>query len=855
MPILFAVTLFLSALLLFMVQPMVGRMILPLLGGSPAAWNTCMVFFQFVLLLGYLYAHKLTARLRPVQQVYVHIAVIGLAIAAMALAAVMSTHGSPIAIVKSLAPQNTAYPMFGVLALLSVAIGLPFFAVSTSAPLLQRWFVNTGHPAGKDPYFLYAASNAGSLLSLFLYPMVAEPKLTLKDQAWLFAGGFVGLGLLAIVCGWAVLGAGKRGAVAEEQLTSAPPPSTGRIVKWIAYAFVPSSLMLGVTFYMTTDIASIPLLWVIPLAIYLLTFIIAFMRTPAWVRVLLGNVAPVVTLLLLFVIITLQPLGGPFYLIALHLAAFFFLALMCHLELAHDRPPPQYLTNYFLWISVGGVLGGIFNALLAPVLFSYAYEYTITLCLGCLLVPKFGSETPRTGPDRRRLLDFLIPLIMLVAVANLTAASDSETLANICEWVSSKITSAMQALGVGVAIEPPKVRDGILWALPLIICFFFIDRPLRFGLCVAAVVFVGEFRRANFDTHSVRSFFGILRIQELRGGEKLYLRSLVHGTTLHGKQAFDPWPLADDLRDPLGALVGPVLTHSFDWHSEPITYYSRKGPVGHLFEVTRMRHKPAKVAMVGLGTGSVSCYADPDLDLTFYEIDPTVKRLVADTDDFFTYVGDARRRGARVDIVVGDARLKLEEDTRTKYDMLLIDAFSSDSIPVHLLTKEAMQLYFDRLTPNGLLALHISNKYVKLDVVVARLAAELGATAYEFNDNWEDRDGRRDEDGRPLGQYCLHGKTQSTWVVLAKDPKLLDVFRDERFTTSYRYMNPPMIKDALGNDVPKPPPINEWKLMTARPGVKPWTDDYADVLMVMMLPQVQKLRHMFGLPTLEELRK
>ncbi len=872
MPILFSLTLFVSALLLFMVQPMIGRMILPTLGGSPAAWNTCMVFFQMMLLLGYLYAHKLSARLTVRKQVLVHVGVLAAAVAAFALAVLLGDRNSPIHIQKSLVPQDSSYPMFGVMAMLVVAIGVPFFAVSASAPLLTRWFSKTTHPAARDPYFLYATSNAGSLLSLLTYPILTEPSLSLVEQAWLFAGGFAVLALLAFICGRTAVAHLRPDATDNQTLAPAAPPTKLRIAKWIALAFVPSSLMLGVTFYMTTDIASIPLLWVIPLALYLLTFIIAFLRLPSWFRVVLGNIAPVVTLLLLYIIITQETLENPFLLIGLHLLAFFLLALMCHSELAYDRPPPQYLTNFFLWISVGGVLGGIFNALLAPLLFPLAYEYTIALTLGCMLVPKLNVEP--LSPKKAKqawMLDYAIPAAMLVIVTWLAAVAGTDTMWEIANWILNKFNWLLRNCGVNrIVLNQWKIIYGINWAVPLICCFFFIDRPLRFGLCVAAIVLVGEFKRSNQEFHTERSFFGILKIRnESDEDHDLRSRSLVHGTTLHGRQGMRAWPELQRIREPLSALIGPALVYSYDWPSEPLTYYHQTGAVGQLFQVTRERHPKANVAMVGLGTGSAACYADKDCALTFFEIDPTVKGLVADRkrdaawqarrqrnttfdtlrDPFFSYVIDAEERGADVKFVMGDARIKLESMPDARYDLLLVDAFSSDSIPVHLLTKEALELYFNRLTPDGLLALHISNKFVRLDLVVAKLAEALGATAYVYNDSFVDDDKRADH------QFAPPGKTPSHWVVLAKDPKLLEVFNEPRFTLQYRYVEP-LVLNGEGKLVPRADsdPV-VWEKMKAHPKMKVWTDDFADVMQVMMLPEVQKARGWFGLTTLDDLEK
>ena len=421
MPLLFAATLFISASLLFMVQPMVGKMVLPLLGGSPAVWNACMAFFQALLLLGYLYAHHVAGKYEPRKQWVVHLVILGLPFAAFMIAVIIGARHSPIAIAESLAPTGESSPIVSVLAILTVAIAIPFFVVSTSAPLLQKWFAYTGHPSARDPYFLYSASNLGSMISLLGYPLFIEPNLSIVGQAWLFAVGFGILAIMIFFCGQAAANpigvpppAQQRGNKQNRKdrqptqqpnqpapalpPTNEPPPSWPRKLKWIALAFVPSSLMLGVTFHMSTDIASIPLLWVIPLTLYLITFIIAFGRMPDWFRVVIGNLAPVMILLLIFVLISgVDPGFG--IKILLHIATFFAVALMCHYELARDRPSSKYLTEFFLLMSVGGMLGGIFNSLVAPLVFPHAYEYPIVLILGGP-----GYPVDRKQPTRRNLM-------------------------------------------------------------------------------------------------------------------------------------------------------------------------------------------------------------------------------------------------------------------------------------------------------------------------------------------------------------------------------------------------------------------------------------------------------------------
>lgn len=935
MPVLFAATLFVSATLLFMVQPMVAKMILPLLGGSPAAWNTCMVFFQGLLLFGYLYAHRVTTHYESKRQITIHLGVLGVVFAWLVASAMLSPNGSPVAVFKTLAPQGQSYPMFGVLLLLTVAIGLPFLIISTSAPLLQKWFTYTGHPSATDPYFLYAASNAGSLISLLGYPLIIEPSLTLAEQAWLWAIGFGVLTVLVYFCGRAVnhpvrppmpLGKGKQKSTATTEKAVPPPPPLplARKLRWLGLAFVPSSLMLGVTFHMTTDIASVPLLWVIPLALYLLTFIIAFARTPTWFRPVLENLSPVLTLLLIFVMVSgVSKREGftQFLSLTIHIVVYFFTALLMHSELARARPQDvRYLTQYFLWMSLGGVLGGIFNALIAPVMFTQPIEYPIAIVIGCLLIPAasdWGREIPPTAPapapeqpttDYGRyasyIWDITIPLAMVGLIYWLTSITREEWFQQGCYWVSEKIRGALDYCGITLSIGWDTISMLAVYALPCMLCFFFIDRPIRFGLCVAAVLTVCLYRTSRLEDVEVadRSFFGILRIEKddsgrypffyvptqspradlpaaaacfgstiyatplthagvdplpLQGYATLeHFHKLSHGTTLHGMQASnrfgmrqpysDPRPLdlrgrptarewsaeavlRDDLRllmatDPWNAVMLAGAQTSWDARQEPLTYYHRTGPVGEIFRRMRQKNPKGDVAMVGLGTGSVACYALSGQKMTFYEIDPTVIKLV-EKPDHFTYIDDAKRRGATIELVLGDARLMLENQTDRKYDLLLVDAFSSDSIPVHLLTREAIDLYKDRLAPGGLLALHISNRYIMLEPVVARLAEDAKLKARVWNDRTE---------------ATYPGKTSSSWIVLANTEEDLGeeihgIAADLRF-------------GAVAGVWPYWELNHNWRQLHVLPEVEAWTDDYSDVMRVMTFDEIRSMRRFFGLP-------
>ncbi|MBP3956558.1 spermidine synthase [Gemmata sp. G18] len=910
MPLLFAVTMFVSASLLFMVQPMVAKAVLPLLGGSPAVWNGCMVFFQALLLLGYLYADRLTRRTSTSEQWAIHLVVLALPVIAFVLAALFSSKHTPIAVIEALAPNEGSSPIVSVLAILTVAIGIPFFVCSTTATLLQKWFTYTGHPSARDPYFLYAASNFGSLISLLGYPFFIEPYMAQGAQTWFWAVGFIALAGLIALCGKAAanpLGVPPTAKIVEKpaapvtaRAAGEPPPSWARMAKWTALAFVPSSLMLGVTFHMTTDIASIPLLWVGPLALYLVTFIIAFSRVPAWFRILIGNLAPVMILLLVFLLISGVNPGVGLSLL-LHLLTFFAAALMCHYELARDRPSPQHLTTYFLVMSFGGVLGGIFNSLLAPILFTDDYEYKLVLIVSCLMVPRLAAEeegdpnysTRRTG----LILDIVIPGLVALAFWQLQKAGGFQTYVN-----------AVRGLARSLEISDNTIHVIFSFALPVMVCFFFVDRPLRFALCVGAILGISVARENNRDVvRTERSFFGILKIDKeetyfessfkdpdgkpIYGGGFEYLR-LVHGTTLHGTQAKKLSNRPKDLLfmstlDPWNNIAVTGTLTNFNMREEPLTYYHRTGPVGAIFSELRTRKGGADarshVAMVGLGTGSVSCYAVKGQKLTFYEIDPAVKRLVADTDEYFTYVTDARTRGAELDFRLGDARLKLKEDVDRKYSLLLVDAFSSDSIPVHLLTTEAVQLYLDRLTDDGILALHISNKYVKLEPVVAAIAEKHNLVARVWAD---------DAEGRP-------GKTGSSWVVLArKTEDLGDRIGSPLAELVDTYGSGAQLVRVLRVIYPELGPILDrsplkqqdvvleyldkrtdaqsqqyaalvrkhtafattmtvlqeetgfgFRSVELNPDVPAWTDDFADVMRVMMIPELQAVRKFFGLKT------
>lgn len=755
LPTLFATTLFVGATLLFLVQPLVGKLLLPLVGGTPGVWNTCMVFFQIALLGGYLYAHRSVARFGVRRQAALHLGVLALVLIAFKVSLVATN--SPVPVADQLLPSDQDYPIFGVVALLAVAVGVPFFVLSTTSPLLQRWFAATGHPSAKDPYFLYAASNAGSLLGLLAYPLLIEPRFTLATQQSGWAAGVVVYLMFVTTCAIVVLRTSRpavEGMPVEAPKTTIP---SRRIWRWVGLSALPSSLLLGVTTHVTTHLAPVPLLWVVPLALYLLSFILVFAHWPDGLHRFVGRLTP---LLLVPVVLTLL-MGAtePMVLIGgVHMLAFFGVCLVCHGELAKDRPPTEHLTRFYFWMSVGGVVGGTMNALIGPVLFKQIgmVEYPLALALAALVRPRHED-----GHDRLRLRDG-------VWLAGLFAASLALVL-TIPKYVA--LPAEINSPG---AVDAWLTRSALMFGLPVLLAYVLMRKPARYALALAAVMLAAAFDPgANGDTlHKERNFFGVLRVTKSPDGK--YIR-LVHGTAVFGQQR------ADEPDPP-----------------RPMRGYHEDGPVGHLFE-SIPPHKVKEVAVVGLGTGAAAAYAKPGQKWVFYEIDPSVARI-AGNPAYFRFLSSCKAAG--VEVVLGDARRKLMQADDAKFDLILLDAFSSDSIPVHLLTREAIQLYMKKLAPGGVLALHVSNDHLDLPPLVARLAADHNP---------------------PLAVRACHdiatelevadGKTDSRWMVLARTEAVLEPLEP----------------------VPAPRPRGgktlDWKPVPATDGPV-WRDDFANLLKV-----------------------
>jgi spermidine synthase len=753
---------------------MVGKMILPLLGGTPAVWSTCMVFFQAALLGGYAYAHATTAWLGIRRQTILHLALLAVPLAVL-----------PLGVDAGRLPGGEANPVLGVLVLLSLSVGLPFFVVSATAPLLQQWFSHTGHRAARDPYFLYAASNLGSMLALLSYPVVIEPRLKLRDAGWLaqtrlWTLGYLLLAVLIVLCAVAVRRSATRTAAApdaggmapasppsaEAAAWSEPAPTIGQRLYWVALAFAPSSLLLGVTTYVTTDIAALPLLWVLPLAIYLLSFIIAFGGWRAALhRVVRAATLPLVLLVMFFMISHYQPRS--WVTVLWHFLLLFVVSLACHGELAISRPSPRHLTEFYLLMSVGGVLGGLANALVAPLVFNSLLEYPLAMALACVLV--VGARPQQTGV-RARLLSVALPLgVILLALVlyseSLSLQVDPAFLIRVFDPGSHLVTTW---------INPTErlVNKLLTFGVPLLACVLLRRRPLALGAALAGVLVVAGFvdARNSEEIRRARSFFGVLRVT--RDRDVKGYTELRHGTTLHGRQANDPTR-----------------------QGEPLSYYHREGPIGHLFAELQRRSTSLRIAVIGLGTGTLAAYARPGEAITFYEIDRLV-RDIAFNRAYFTYTTDATARGVSQRVELGDARVRLERVKRERpgerYDLIVVDAFSSDAIPVHLLTREALQLYLDMLAPRGVLVLHISNRYLDLEPVVANLAEDAGLGGRLLGDDESEE---------------VAGANRSTWVVLAPTAEALGgLAKDERWSA-----------EGLEPD----------------PHVGVWTDDFHNLLSVL----------------------
>ncbi len=782
---LFTFAIFVSAALLFAVQPMVGKMVLPTLGGSPSVWNTCMVFFQAVLLLGYFYAY-LVRKLPVKGQIVLHSLIL---LAAGVLLPISKLPVSSEELGNTLQEGGLQLSLWLCVYLAKMAGG-PFFVLSSTAPLLQSWFSRTDHQSAKDPYFLYVASNAGSVLGLIAYPFVIEPLLGVSRQGQWWSVGYGVLALLLIGAGaacWKRLRANSPHPVTAEAAPTATAPTMRDRLLWVLLAAVPSSLSLGCTQYMSTDIAAVPLLWVLPLLLYLVSFIIAFGKNPK--LMVWAKLAPIAALLVAIPIVTYAK-TPTIPIVGIHLGALLILATVCHGRLASMRPGAAYLTEFYLWMSIGGLLGGIFNSLIAPVIFPAVLEYQLAIVAAVLLRPRPAPSANGVAISRGQVM--VVPESTSIAntgsgvsLATGTSRADELALRRLIFDLACVLAIGGYLYGINTYLNSTKTKydptsvQMLQAGIPAVACILMLLGTSRFGegtrrfaLSLGAMLLAGFaqmiFAGGNL-LHIERTFFGVHRVFTDRQNA---WHTLLHGTTKHGVQA---------------VYKGAPLM--------PTTYYHPTGPIGQILQEDKLESRFKHIAAIGLGAGSIAAYNENGCEMTFYEIDPAVV-AIAQHKDFFTFLQPENVRGT-INFSVGDGRLNMNQAKDGQYGLIILDAFSSDAIPVHLLTREAIELYLSKLQPDGIIAMHISNLYFDLEPVVRRLASEAGCVSYIRHDT-------------VVGKAQTEtAKAPSVWVVMARTREALG---------------------PLGYDA-------RWVKMNSRPTDPLWTDDYANVLGVMTLWQ------------------
>ena len=712
---LFLATIITGSFLLFLTQPMIARMALPRVGGAPSVWNSAMLVYQLLLLGGYAYAHYLS-RLRPRVQVGIHVVLFGLA-----------SLWLPIGLLETLPPVE-AQPAFWVPWFLLSSIGPLFFIVSAQAPLMQRWYAL--ETSRGDPYPLYAASNLGSFAGLLSYPLIVEPLMTLQQQSWLWTGVYALLVLLVALCAMTV----PAEAVEKLPEETAAAPTTRRILRWVALAAVPSGLMLSTTTHLTTDIVAMPLLWALPLGLYLLSFVVAFAER--------RKLADFITVLAPLVILVAGGLAfssgtqNPFFSATLGLFLLFVVAVALHAELFRLRPAVGHLTRFYLAMSFGGMLGGLFCAIVAPLLFDWAYEHPLLVLAAALLVPQYELVP---WPARwARVLSIAVPALALI--------------------VSFASERGLLGFSQGVTMA-----GSILVSLLALAC---LGRRWPFAVSLAALMLSyggwSTIERSGTGDRT-RSYFGIYEVSRRYDGTA---QVLTHGTTLHGIQN----------------LVEGLET-------VPTSYYARRSGVGlALGNANALFGARPRIGIVGLGSGTLSCYARPGQSWTFFEIDPAMVQVARNR---FTFL---ELCAPQVRIVLGDARLSLQRQPANSIDILAVDAFSSDAVPMHLLTREALGVYGRAVQRDGIVLFHISNRYLDLKPVIADIAEREGWTGaqLEYVPNEEEE---------------VMNATLSVWIALSRNPATID-----------------RLVRLSGDD------SMNWTVLEPQRGFSGWTDDHASIL-------------------------
>lgn len=764
--LLFALTIFLSAFLLFQVQPLIGKIILPWFGGTPAVWTTCMLFFQCLLLAGYAYAHAVIA-LPARRQGLVHLAML-----AAALLAAAPTILPP----EAYKPDGGGVPLLQILLVLAVSVGLPYFALSTTGSLVQAWFSRV-HP-GRSPYPLYALSNIGSLLGLLTFPFLVEPRLGSVTQASLWFWGFV---VFCLLCGAIAIRTVRESAPvdAPNRATTdlpVPAPTWGLRAVWVALGACASIMLLAMTNQMAIDVASVPFLWVIPLALYLLSFILCFASERWYPRVLfyplfVGATAAVVGLMLA------GADAGIGEQALVYCAAIFIYAMVCHGELYRLRPHPRHLTAFYLALSIGGAAGGVFVGALAPLIFPAYYELHLGLIATAILLLHAFHRDQRLELRGRPLAVIAALGALAVAYALYRVQTDSPD-------------SFRYIAPIAVALLC-MLLFGFLWSLRLRTCPEehapsdsqsgprWVDRGARVNhgamrlawlLPVAAIVLLAvnlviEARYRTSEALAIeRGFFGVLRVADrYQADPEQSRRILFHGAINHGFQ----------FRDPARQM----------WHN---SYFAEESGIGTALtrHPKRARGEPLKIGLLGLGSGTLLTYGRPGDTIRIYEIDPEVEPL---SRAYFTYFD---RTAAATEVILGDGRLSLEREPDQAYDVLILDAFSSDAIPMHLLTREAFDTYFRHLRPDGILAANMSNRHVDIRPVLAQFAAHFG-WSFVWIENFSDE---------PRGVYA------ADWGLLSRDPSFL--------------------ADPIVN-------VRKGDLSGVATNLRMWTDDYSNLFAVL----------------------
>ncbi len=728
-------TTFLSACLMFTLQPMFAKILTPLMGGTPAVWNTALVFYQGTLLIGYFYAHFIATRLSLRNQLITHgvLLLIGLLFL-------------PIKVSSMVGTPNVDSPVIWTLLALLFSIGAPIIAISATAPLVQAWRARIGD--GVNPYRLYAASNLGSFLALAAYPFLIEPFIGVKLQGILWSGLYIVLAALLFFAIRAV----PKDSIAPKDIAQ-EKTSFGEIIRWIGYAAVPSALLVAVTTHIVTDVASVPLLWIPPLALFLLTFVIAFSDRAERLY------ATAVPLKFIFVFVLAAVMAGDgddgYIGLAIHLLIFFIIVLCCHLELSSKRPEPARLTEFYLWMSVGGVLGGAFAALAAPILFNTTIEYQFILVAALLIAPWKTADTKRA----------ILATIIAIAIATLflnrfevATFLDLKLPINAKDGMPSTFWNS--ALLVWDDYKAGFLLCIALGFVALLILRSAILTAALGGIALLLPIFIQDNSLVRFRD---RSFFGVLEITD-SGEDITSLRQLSHGTTLHGIMSLDP-----------------------SKSRIPMSYYYHKTPIGLLFEeASNAKPESLRAGVIGLGMGSTTCYAKPKQDWTVFEIDNQVVEATVHS----PWVRFVPRCAPQTKIIMGDARLSMQSQKDGWFDILLVDAFTSDAIPTHMITQEAINMMMSKIAPDGILIVHISNRFLGLQNIVADAANEGGFFAIQGLRNGDDTDS---------------ADTGVRAMVIAHNPQRL-----EKYTADF------------------------WQKMPKRKNSKPWTDDRTDIIQAIL---------------------